>query len=33
VHAGSFVREVPVEAVRFDATRRAAIDDSVFDEL
>lgn len=33
VHAGSYVGEVPLEAVRFDATRRAGIDDSVFDEL
>lgn len=31
--AGTFVGEVPVEAVRFDATRRAAIDDTVFGAL
>jgi len=31
--AGTFVGEVPVEAVRFDVTRRAAMDDTVFGAL
>lgn len=31
--AGTLLGEVPVKAVRFDATRRAAIDDSVFGSL
>lgn len=30
---GVFVAEVPVKSVRFDATRRAAVDDSVFSLL
>ena len=32
-HAGTFVGEVPVGAVHFDATHRTAIDDSVFGVL
>jgi hypothetical protein len=30
---GTLIAEVPVSSVKFDATRRAAVDDSVFDRF
>jgi hypothetical protein len=33
VRVGTFVGQIPAEVVQFDATRRAAIDDSVFATL